>query len=78
MFDKGDGFPGPPLLVSGVPCECRPRGTLVKVKGDVKAFVDSGLPDTPCKELGLLLETEPVSADTSEAPLIWMLRLVMG
>lgn len=34
-----------------------------------------GLPETPGKELGLLPETEPV---TSEAPLIWTLRLVIG
>lgn len=50
----------------------------------VKALVASELADTPGKELGLLLETEPVSTDVSEEPFptdigppIWLLRLVI-
>lgn len=50
----------------------------------VKALVASGLVETPGKELGLLLQTEPVSTDISEEPFptyiwppIWLLRLVI-
>lgn len=49
-----------------------------------KALVASGLEETPCKKLGLLVETEPASAAVSEDPFppdncppIWLLRLVM-
>lgn len=86
VVDKGGGFPAAPLLLSGVPCDARPRDTFGKVlKGaGVKALVASGLEETPGKELGLLLETEPVSTDMSEDPFptdiwppIWLLRLVI-
>lgn len=64
----------------------RPRDTLEKVlkEAGVKALVASELAETPGKELGLLLETEPVNADISEEPFpteiwlpIWLLRLVI-
>lgn len=82
----GDGVPAAPFLLSGVPCEARPRETVEKVlKGaGVKALVASELAETPGNELELLLETDPVSTDISEAPfpadicsLIWLLRLVI-
>lgn len=85
VVDKGGGFTAAPLLLSGVPCDARPRDTFEKVlKGGVKALVASGLEETPGKELELLLETEPVSTDMSEDPFpteiwlpIWLLRLVI-
>lgn len=85
-LDKGGWFPAAPLLLSGVPCEARPKDTVEKVlKGaGVKALVASELEETPGKELGLLLETEPVNTDISEEPFptdiwppIWLLRLVI-
>lgn len=51
--------------------------------GGVKALVASELADTPGKELGLLVETEPVSTDISGVPFptdiwpIWLLRVVI-
>lgn len=84
--DMGGGFPVAPLRLSGVACETRVRDTVEKVlKGaGGKALVARGFADTPGKELGLLLETEPGSTDISEAPFpmdiwppIWLLRLVI-
>lgn len=86
VFDKGGGFPTAPLLLSGVPCVAILRDMLEKVlkEAGVKALVASELAETPGKELGLLLETEPVNTDMSEEPFppdiwppIWLLRLVI-
>lgn len=86
VFDKGGGFPAVPLLLSVVPWDARLRDTLEKVLNGAgfKALVASGLEETPCKELGLLVETEPVSTAVSEDPFptdncppIWLLRLVI-
>lgn len=86
VFDEGGGFPAVPLLLSVVPWDARLRDTLEKVLNGAgfKALVASGIEETPCKELGLLVETEPVSTDVSEDPFltdncppIWLLRLVI-
>lgn len=84
VVDKGGGFPAAPLLLSGVPCEARDTEEKVLKEAGVKALVASGLVETPGKELGLLLQTEPVSTDISEEPFptdiwppIWLLRLVI-
>lgn len=82
VFDKGGGFPVVPLLFSGIPCEATLMDTLEKVlkAAGVKALVASGLVETPGREPGLLLGTEPASAVMSEEPFptgIWLLRLVM-
>lgn len=85
VVDKGGAFPAAPLLLSGVPCGARPIDTVEKVLkgGGVKALVASELAETPGKELGLLQETEPDSADISEEPFPidigppWLLRLVI-
>ena len=86
VVDKGGGFPVAALLLSGVPCEARPRGPVEKVlkEAGVKALVARGLPETPGKLLGLLPETELVSTGISDEPFptdiwppIWLLRLVI-
>lgn len=86
VVDKGGWFPAAPLLLSGVPCEARPMDTVENVLNGaaVKALVASELAETPGKEPGLLLETEPASTDMSEElfptdiwPPIWLLRLVI-
>lgn len=86
VVDKGGGFPAAPLLLSGAPCEARLMDTVEKVlkEAGVKALVASGFAETPGKELGLLLETEPARTDMSEEPFptdiwppIWLLRLVI-
>lgn len=85
-MDEETGFPAAPLLLSGAPCEAGPKGPVGKglKGGGVKALVANGVADTPGKELGLLLETEPVSTGSSEEPFptdiwppIWLLRLVI-
>lgn len=85
VVDKGGGFPAAPLLLSGVPCETRDTEEKVLKEAGVKALVASGLlAGTTGKELGLLLQTEPVSTDISEDPFptdiwppVWLLRLVI-
>lgn len=70
VVDKLAGFPTDPLLPSEAPCEARVWDPVEKVlKGaGVKALVAIGLAVAPVRELGLLLEMELVSTDSSAEP----------